>query len=174
MNQKVPENQASENACGADALRITIPAAMCGESSSSAIPLLPRRAPVTPRATLHGQSASLPIEQWAEQLFERNPHASLGIFGEARSGKTTALSHLAAVFDGRRRLIYLDEPNDSALREAAVQGGLIFTSRHLKFDAGPWQYVFLSPWTDEDVIEYLLALHPQWCKSVMERILVDA
>src|SRR4051794_994920 len=121
MDQKVPEN-----ACGRDAQRITIAAAMSGESSSSAIPLLPRRAPVTPRATLHGQSASLPIDQWANRLFERNPHASLGLFGEARSGKTTALSHLAAIFAGQRPLVFLDEPDDKTLHDAAVQGGLIF------------------------------------------------
>jgi uncharacterized protein YjbI with pentapeptide repeats len=166
MSQNVPEN-----ACGADARRITIAAGMSGGAFNFGC-ILPRRAAVTPRATLHGQSASLPIEQWAEQLFQRNPHACLGIFGEARAGKTTALSHLASVFSGKRKLAFLDEPEEPMLRDAAVAGGLIFTSRQLKLD-GPWQYLFLSPWTDEDLIEYLLAMHPQWCKSVMSRITSD-
>jgi uncharacterized protein YjbI with pentapeptide repeats len=146
---------------------------MIGGASNLSLPILPRRAPVTPRATMQGQSASLPIEEWVRRIFRSKPYGIISIIGEARSGKTTALSHLACAFANDRELTLLDEPDASTVKEPARRGRLILSSRNSEFPCADWTRLILSPWTDEDLIEYLLNVHRDRCQSVMSRIVRD-
>lgn len=146
---------------------------MTGGASNLSLPILPRRAPVTPRATLLGQSASLPIEEWVHRVFKSKPYGIISILGDARSGKSTALSHLACALENDRELTLLDEPDADSAKEPARRGRLILTSRSPESFGGDTTRLFLSPWTDEDLIEYLLNVHRDRCQSVMSRILRD-
>jgi uncharacterized protein YjbI with pentapeptide repeats len=146
---------------------------MAGGASNIASPILPRRAPVTPRATLCGQSASLPIEEWVRQIFKSKPYGIISILGDARSGKSTALAHLACAFANDRELTLLDEPDAATAKEPARRGRLILMSRSPESLGGDATRLCLSPWTDEDLIEYLLNVHRERCGSVMSRILGD-
>jgi Mg-chelatase subunit ChlI len=79
-----------------------------GDSSPShpALTLLndmiePVRAPVKPRVLLAGRDA-LPLEDEILSLLQAGKTGEVRLVGEAGSGKTTALQHLAAVLPRRR------------------------------------------------------------------------
>jgi uncharacterized protein YjbI with pentapeptide repeats len=118
--------------------------------------LLPQRAPVRPRITAAPHTVPRPLDVEVADLLARGTGAVRLLVGPARSGKTTALRHLAAVFAGESRLRLVDSdapaipPDHQAVTIAAVRGSAIAPA------GDTW---FLAPWSDDDCLDYLMHVH---------------
>jgi uncharacterized protein YjbI with pentapeptide repeats/energy-coupling factor transporter ATP-binding protein EcfA2 len=130
-----------------------------------------KRAPVRPRVFTAQSSTPLVLEDEIRAFAEAGARGCIAILGPAGSGKTTALQHLRAVLPSARRVTFLDEPNLSQLSEAAVSsdGLVIYTALSDRL-ADPLAAYWLAPWSRDDLIEYLLAVHRPRCAAVMARI----
>ena len=122
-------------------------------------------APVRPRVISPVSGETLLLEDEIASLVERGETGLVWLTGGPGSGKTTALAHLAAVVPEFARLSLHDGwsvPNEP--RKLVVGCG----------DPGsaPKRAMLvyqLSGWTDDEIIEYLLATTPSQCQSVVQR-----
>jgi uncharacterized protein YjbI with pentapeptide repeats len=132
--------------------------------------LQPVRAPVRPRIVSSATGASLLLEDEVEVWLNEGAPRYLEVVGGPGSGKTTALAHLADEYHGLARIIFLDAgerlPPPSPKRPS---GFIIFTGNEILPDA-PIQTVELAPWSQDELIEYMLATHPKACASVLSRV----
>jgi uncharacterized protein YjbI with pentapeptide repeats len=130
-----------------------------------------KRAPVRPRG-LPLQSPPCPtpllLDEEIRSLVETGARGSIGIFGPAGSGKTTALEHLAAILSPTCPVALLDEPQLSQLADTP-DGLVIYTARSEPVIDHLATYK-LAPWNRDDLIECLLSVHRPRCASVMSRI----
>ncbi len=123
----------------------------------------PRPAPVRPR--VYSPAGTEPL--WLHEAV--TPHVRLAvpilIDGLPGSGKSTALAHLAAVLPGP---IYIDDATDAEVAAALVHGAVVFTGAHAFREHARHAFT-LSPWDDDDVLEYLLARQRARCGDVLKR-----
>lgn len=127
----------------------------------------PQQAPVTPRVVSPETGEIVPLDEGFVSD-ERPRGGAVEIVGGPGAGKTTALEHLAATEGAAEGVAFLDEPDPAHLLAAADQGLVVFTSRK----PSAWlarRSFLLASWSDDDLIEYLLAMHPGQCRSVMSR-----
>jgi uncharacterized protein YjbI with pentapeptide repeats len=109
----------------------------------------------------------------AEEFCATRGSGGLMIVGGDGAGKTTALAHLAAVLPNADDIVLLDQPELAVAVEAARHALVLFTS--CDAPAAPDLHrVQLAPWSRDDLIEYLLAVHPTQCRSVMSRLSLPA
>lgn len=134
-------------------------------------PLAPSPALVRPRAISPESGEALPLELLAAELLERRDCRLIEIAGGPGSGKSTALAHLAATLPPIPE--FLDEPDLLQLKVRSQQRPVFYSTsdsavgRTSKLaDA----VLRLAPWTDDDLIELLLAVAPQRCSDVMRRV----
>ncbi len=132
--------------------------------------LIPRRATVRPRATCPEMGDSLPLDELVAAAIEHRKTGAIEILGGAGSGKTSALEHLAATLSPGKPIIYLDEP-------AAIDVGSVKSMRLVVFSTAGWQpsgaadeSFKLSLWQNDEWLEYLMAVHPTTCGSVIARL----
>ena len=129
--------------------------------------VLPAFALVRPRAApLGGGEAQLLEDILAEHVDE--PGGVLRIVGPPGSGKTTAISHLAAVFADDQRLEFIDQPSDEDAAPSANHFAVL-SAASVKAIPGVTT-VRLAPWGFDELVEYLLAKHPAACRSVLNRL----
>ncbi len=128
----------------------------------------PERAPVRPRVILPETNDTIPLEDLVRE-FQGRLGEALAIVGGVGSGKTTALAHVAAVLADNLKVSFLDEPTPAELYHAVSLGAVVFTLREAEDSLRRLSYS-LALWTDDDLVEYLLARHPKQCASVMRRI----
>jgi uncharacterized protein YjbI with pentapeptide repeats len=134
--------------------------------------LSPRRAPVTPRVRASPGADPLPLEHHISSLLDSSARGIVNLFGPAGSGKTAALNHLAAVFGPRQDLRFADNRYPAWVDVAADRGLVVFASREKRHES---VHAFeMCPWSQDEIIEYLLATHRDRCAEVMQRILGDA
>ncbi|MBL8849102.1 MAG: pentapeptide repeat-containing protein [Planctomycetaceae bacterium] len=124
---------------------------------------------VTPRVIAAGRQESLPLEMLAEEFCAKHDVGCLLIHGGEGQGKTTALAHLAATLPNADEIVFLDEPPLDEVRATAERARAIVAWKHDKSGLKAW-HCRLSPWSRDDLIEYLLAAHPAECRSVMSRL----
>ena len=115
------------------------------------------------------------LEDAIGAMVERNEHGIVEIVGRHGSGKTLALRHLAAVLppSPHVRVIDLDDSEHADLAGYPADSLIIADSiaidslsiRSLVVAIYP-----LAAWGDDELIEYLLAVHPERCGSVMARL----
>jgi uncharacterized protein YjbI with pentapeptide repeats/energy-coupling factor transporter ATP-binding protein EcfA2 len=129
----------------------------------------PKQAPVQPRAFREGNYPVLPLEDEVAPLVAGGARGTIAILGPAGSGKTTALQHLAAVLPNAEHVRFLDEPSARELREARPDRLVIYSARSVRL-ATPLATFWLAPWEEDDLIEYLLAVHRPRCAAVMARL----
>ena len=77
----------------------------------------PLQAPVRPRVVSPETGDAVPLDEVIQSLASQRTIAAVQLVGDARSGKTTALSHLAAALDVDS-IVYLDEPEDRGIEAA--------------------------------------------------------
>jgi uncharacterized protein YjbI with pentapeptide repeats len=133
----------------------------------------PRTAPVRPRVLATASGAALPLEDEVARFVEARAAGVIEVKGPFGSGKTTALEHLAARFAAIKEIVFLDEPSLAQL--ASAWGGLVvcaFPSERDSFvpDKVRLAIYQLAAWTEDDLIEYLLAEHRPRCAAVMARV----
>src|SRR5262249_30285484 len=99
-------------------------------------------------------------------------HGNIAIVGAAGCGKTSALEHLASALPPDHRVTLLDEPERNHLVE--TPGCLVvYTSRGCFPDVSHRAVYGLTPWDQDDLIEYLLSMHRPRCAAVMARVRAD-
>ena len=125
----------------------------------------PQRAIVRPRVFSPGGTVALPVEEVVAELLDRGIERPIQILGGPGAGKTTALRHLAAVCVPDPRITLIDDPSLADLAAAQEKSRVIFAGR--KELAAYCVVLRLAPWTDDDLIEYLLATFPSKCAGVM-------
>jgi uncharacterized protein YjbI with pentapeptide repeats len=90
------------------------------------------------------------LEEEVAELLATGEPANVFLTGRVGVGKSTALAHLAAVFANEDALLLKD--NETTWRAGAGRVTVSTTcSTGLRFE--------LQPWTDDDVVDYLLAAH---------------
>ena len=134
--------------------------------------LEPKRAPVPPRVRIEPGTASLPIDRQVRSLLDKKVRGAVRLSGPAGSGKTTALAHLAAMMQGDWPVAIYDLPDELSFNSARQAQLVIYTS------SAPKEFCLaatlqMSPWTEEDLAEYLLATHPGRTRAVMGRLKDD-
>ena len=131
----------------------------------------PHPAPVSPRVRLRPFEASLPIEKQVEALLAKKTRGAVNLVGPPGSGKTMAMEHLAAKLDPDAPVCFADG-RDPQMRPPTGKCLVLVPSRE-PLDQKHLVTLEMSPWTDEDLIEYLLATHPGRCRAVMDKIRND-
>jgi hypothetical protein len=127
------------------------------------------RAAVRPRILSSVSGASLLLEDEIAALLANRRCGLICITGNSGCGKSIALDHLEAHFAASEGIkfpekLYLAELPTRVKQELVVYAAqLPLPFHHLA--------VFeLAPWRDDELIEYLLAVHKDSCASVMSRI----
>jgi uncharacterized protein YjbI with pentapeptide repeats len=110
---------------------------------------------------------AIPLEDVVLEL--QGSKAAIEIVGDIGAGKTTALADLAVAIPRERGFIFLDDATTASVVEAARDAVVVFTSWRERRVPGVVSYR-LAPWDDDDLTEYLLAVHPSQCRSVWGRL----
>jgi uncharacterized protein YjbI with pentapeptide repeats len=133
-----------------------------------------QRAPVVPRVFTRGD-VSIPINTAVDEILSKHGHIAIGIVGPPCSGKSTALRHLAAHLADRCGIAFVDTQTLSWSREWKTCDVVIFTCHDPGYlrAAIPLATIRLAPWTEDDLIEYVLQRHRPQIDSVMRRVLAD-
>jgi len=129
----------------------------------------PRQAAVRPRVISPDTGESIAMDDVIAGLIEAGARGTAEIWGPDGSGKTTALEHLAAAFGPAEHVVLLDQPDAFEVQSQAAVALVVFTSNRPRASLADRSYA-LAPWTDDDIIEYLLAMHAGECRSVVRRL----
>jgi uncharacterized protein YjbI with pentapeptide repeats len=132
--------------------------------------LEPRRAPVRPRVVSPVSGETLLLEDEILALLERGAIGMVWVTGGSGTGKSTALAHLLTVLpplsqaSRRDDWLLLYEPHKLAIgcgiAGTAPKDALIIYE--------------MAPWTDDELIEYMLAMHRERCPAVMAKCKASA
>jgi uncharacterized protein YjbI with pentapeptide repeats len=142
------------------------------ESWSCAPMLESCRALVRPRVQLPMTGEALLLEDLVADALRESRCAPIQIIGGPGSGKTTALRHLWAVLPDSNGadVVYLDEPDSSDELTPHRDSNIVLTTRMAFSDNDEWTTWHLAPWSEDDLMEYLLARHPARCGTVLAEL----
>jgi hypothetical protein len=133
-----------------------------------------KRAPVCARIFSLETGEVIRLEDEIGRFIQECRNDRIGLVGGPGSGKTTALQHLSAVLPlwALARLRLVDNPrcfaDTVALRDSDAQ---FVISACKQLPANPRRKTYrLASWNQDEVIEYLLAVHNNCCASVMGRL----
>ncbi|MEM8668039.1 MAG: pentapeptide repeat-containing protein [Planctomycetota bacterium] len=129
--------------------------------------IIPQVAPVRPRFIDPGTGQTFLLEDYVASTAKTSRTGTLRIQGPAGSGKTTALRHLAAQLSPSLNVECMDDADIDIVRSRSQSKFVVFCSES-KAVIGPFRK--LATWTNDDFIEYLLAVHPDHVKSVYSRV----
>jgi uncharacterized protein YjbI with pentapeptide repeats/energy-coupling factor transporter ATP-binding protein EcfA2 len=136
--------------------------------------LTAQRAPVRPRVLSPDTGEAIPLDDEIGPMIQAGRCGLVAIAGEAGSGKTTALRHLAALLPpwARDRVRLFDQPDSdlAALEAAAADRSLVIITPCPTSPLKSRAVYRLALWSQDDLIEYLLAVHWDRCASVMARL----
>lgn len=128
----------------------------------------PQKAVVRPRAFSPTSGDSLPLDEIVGDLLADGRYREIQIVGKPGGGKTTALRHLAAVLP-TGNAVFLDDGSPEAVAKASVDSCVIF-AHYKPRESNRRMVLTLAPWTDDELVECVLALYPAQCASVMSRL----
>lgn len=137
--------------------------------------LAPKFATVRPRVCGRGIDSARLLEEVVEEYAEDTASGIVWLLGEKGAGKSTALAHLAARFEGNPRIVFLDDAdnldedtvcdNFDSLREKRI---VVATRREESRTEFP--QLRLTPWSVDELLEYLLPNYRDQCRDVLNRI----
>lgn len=141
-----------------------------GRRHAGACPMVtPRKALVKPRVVSSETGNVLLLEDVVETALA-SAAAVVELVGQRGSGKSTSLAHLASL-PCAERLHLIDDVRIADLQKAPRDRLVVYTT-DVPVARAELRYE-LAPWSDDDLIEYLLATHPGRCASVMARFSAD-
>ncbi|MGD9633620.1 MAG: pentapeptide repeat-containing protein, partial [Pirellulales bacterium] len=123
---------------------------------------------VRPRVVLRPEEGPRLLEDIVAELADELPAGFVWIVGGPGSGKTTAIAYLSTQFGDDPRLALLDEPTREQL-DAFAESKLVLATAAAPRDR-KGVVLRLSKWGCDDLVEYLLAVYPADCRSVMTRL----
>jgi uncharacterized protein YjbI with pentapeptide repeats/energy-coupling factor transporter ATP-binding protein EcfA2 len=129
----------------------------------------PQKAAVRPRGISALSNETILLEEEIQELVAHKWVGRVLIVGAPGSGKSTALRHLAAVLPTEAGITFLDEPSLVESAHSPVGAVQIIVAQDPSGVPADVRYR-LASWTKDDLIEYLLHMHPKRCASVMARI----
>ena len=135
--------------------------------------LPPCRAPVRPRAFSLAGGETLLLEEEIAALVAGGRSGLICISGDAGCGKSTALEHLAATFAAAGGVLFLETRRDDELLALAQCQLVVYAANPRRYNLAHLAVFQLAPLGDDELIEYLLAVHKESCGSVMARITAD-
>ena len=126
-----------------------------------------KRASVRPHILSPETGETIRLEDEIGRLVEQGYADRIGLIGGPGSGKTTALQHLAAILPpwALARVQFVDDPRGYADTVAFGKGDapfIISAGSDLPVDPRRKNY-HLSSWNQDELIEYLLAVHADRC-----------
>lgn len=128
----------------------------------------PAIAPVRPRILSPATGDALPLEDFVAETAAKSSCGLIRIHGPAGAGKTTALKHLAATLTNELSVLLLDDDSDPGeVAKQSKQRLVICTAGSSISGETRWR---LAPWNEDDLIEYLLARHPEQATNIFQRI----
>lgn len=127
---------------------------------------------VKPRVFSAQGGSDLPLDDIIASFARAKGCGTIEIVGGPGAGKTTALQHLCAVLAERQWLLLVDDLNSETIVSTAGKQVVVFTSQSSRAGQAEVSYQ-LAPWSNDDLIEYLLVKHPKRCRSVMARLKDD-
>lgn len=125
------------------------------------------RTPVRPRVVSPETGDLLLLEDEVAEWLDANDYGAFEIVGGPGAGKTTSLALLAASL-GRIDVQFIDEPSSVEALAASLKGKLIYTTASPM--AGASASRRLASWSDDELLEYVLAVYPDKCAPIMSRI----
>jgi uncharacterized protein YjbI with pentapeptide repeats len=136
----------------------------------------PRRALVRPRVLSPITGEALLLEDAVLDAIRQAPGVPIQILGAAGAGKTTALHHLRAVLAETSSesvgadFVFLDEPSLQELIAVHIPKTVVFATPVATFGDAYWHTLNLAPWTEDDLMEYLLARHKSRCGEILAEL----
>ncbi|MHC5542654.1 P-loop NTPase family protein, partial [Singulisphaera rosea] len=129
----------------------------------------PHRARVRPRMLSTASGESMPLEDEIRSVVKSGVKGLVRIVGSHGSGKSTTLRHLQSQIHPHPGVLFLDDPSHQEILAASAMPLVIYTSPQ-PFPRKHVATYRLAPWSQDDLIEYLLATDAASCPSVMSRI----
>ena len=126
---------------------------------------LSRSAIVIPRARQSPGGATLPLPTLIAPILDKCHTGVIQIVGPPLSGKTTALSHLRAIFSTTNRVVFLDEPNFD--QWILAKNSIAIAATQVPKTLLAIATLYLAEWDLDDWIAYLAATHRQQLQSVL-------
>ena len=127
----------------------------------------PQRAAVKPRIRTR-DVGSVPLENELLPLLHAEANGIIALLGGTGSGRTAALRHLACMIPEDCRVHLFDNEKSPAVLKKP--GLVIYTGDRQITELRHIAAFRLAPWSNDDLIEYLLAKHREQCASVMARV----
>lgn len=130
--------------------------------------VVPSYAIVRPRAVASDRGDPRLLEDLIAEVADELTVGVLWIVGGPGSGKSTAIAHLASLYRCDPRFEFFDDPTEEDLNRNSNTSLLVAATTT---PAGRSGIVLrLLPWGTDDLVEYLLAVAPDECNSVMARL----
>ncbi len=139
--------------------------------------LVPETATVRPRVRGDGIEGSRLLEEVVAEYADELGDGIIWLLGSDGAGKTTALRHLAAVFQGNSQIVFLDDTDEldrTTVREnfqGLGESTLVVATRQA---TNGHPQLHLQPWGTDEILEYLLSAHRKECEAVMRRLAEEA
>jgi uncharacterized protein YjbI with pentapeptide repeats len=111
----------------------------------------------------------VPLDEVVADWLETHSHGLLEIVGGPGSGKTTALEQVARELPPDSYTLLVDDADIDDVRSHRALRRVIYTCDKTVERLADLS-LRLTSWSDDELIEYLLAVHPDQCRSVMARL----
>jgi uncharacterized protein YjbI with pentapeptide repeats len=146
-----------------------MPVALGRSCPAAATMIVPQTALVRPRIVSPISGEILPLDEVVADELAAGSRI-IQFSGGPGSGKTTALAHLAATLPAADDLVFLDNATTTDVTTHTSRRRVICANRLRNRQTVPDIVpLTLAPWTDDELIEYLRAVAPDRCASVMQR-----
>lgn len=127
----------------------------------------PPHAVVRPRIVCPETGDAVRLDEYVELWLSEHESGAFEIIGGPGSGKSTALAVLQDSLDGGALLF--DDAACQAVAAAKAMRPVIYTTASTYRDLADISVTLLG-WGRDELVEYLLATHPDRCGSVMARV----